>query len=361
MTNICFTCIGDDYLKNNCTSSIITRCDYCHNTNIPCLSAENLAEMLKPIVDLYSPVEEFMPMEEMKDRAGSGDNIWGKMQIDWELFPELDYDDLEKLFTEMYYSQDDANLILSSEVENERDYYGMEFEATDDLYKEWKDFCDEIITTNRFFPKKTINNELLMRAISYLETDVQIETNFFRARIWDASVPYPIEEMGMPPVYKAKSGRANPIGIPYLYLASDQETAISEIRPMPLDKITLGTFHLLENFKIIDLAKKVSISPFQFGDHIADYFYYRGLLDILGKELSKPIPQQNSNLEYIPLQYLCEFIKTLGYEGVAYKSSIGDGYNLAAFSDTKFSCISIINVEITRVGYIYNLESKIDI
>jgi len=353
MTNICISCIGDDYLEHHGLGIITAKCDYCGTDPSACLPSEQLSDLLRPIISLYSPVEEFMPLEEMKEHAGNGDMIWEKMQIDWNLFPEVEYAELEKLFMDMFYSRDDPNLILYSEVENERDYYGMQYEATDDLYQEWKDFCDEIITTNRFFPKKTINNDLLTYSIKFLETEVPKGTIFFRARICETEVPFQKEEMGMPPAHKTKSGRANPIGIPYLYLASDQETAISEIRPFNQDKICIGNFRLLENLRIVDLAKEVIISPFQFGEQIGNYFYYRGLLDILGKELSKPIPRNNSALEYIPLQYLCEFIKTLGYEGVAYKSSVGNGYNIAAFSNLKFLCLSIDNVEITGVEYLH--------
>ncbi|WP_211222764.1 RES family NAD+ phosphorylase [Paludibacterium yongneupense] len=42
--------------------------------------------------------------------------------------------------------------------------------------------------------------------------------------------PYPIDKMGAPPKQLATHGRANPTGIPYLYLGSHPATAIAEIR-----------------------------------------------------------------------------------------------------------------------------------
>ncbi|UCZ57986.1 RES family NAD+ phosphorylase [Desulfurispirillum indicum] len=37
-------------------------------------------------------------------------------------------------------------------------------------------------------------------------------------------------------------------------------------------------------------------------------------------------------MDYIPSQYLCEFIKKHEYHGVMYRSSVGDGVNLALFN-----------------------------
>ena len=36
-------------------------------------------------------------------------------------------------------------------------------------------------------------------------------------------------------------------------------------------------------------------------------------------------------IDYVPSQYLCEFIKKCGWEGVIYWSSVSDGMNLALF------------------------------
>lgn len=36
-------------------------------------------------------------------------------------------------------------------------------------------------------------------------------------------------------------------------------------------------------------------------------------------------------IDYIPSQYLCEFIKKSGFDGVVYRSSVSEGINLALF------------------------------
>ena len=78
-----------------------------------------------------------------------------------------------------------------------------------------------------------------------------------------------------------------------------------------------------------------------------------GFLRILGSEISKPLRPKGADLDYIPLQYLCEFIKNGKYDGVAYASSVSNGYNLAIFSDNKLECIKTEHFVITGVKHEY--------
>lgn len=158
--------------------------------------------------------------------------------------------------------------------------------------------------------------------------------------------------MGMRPAEKARNGRANPVGIPYLYLASDLETAISEIRPSLKDKVTVGRFKLLEPFSIIDLR---NVSPFRFveDEDFEKLFSMIGYLNKLGTDLSKPVNPKAAELEYLPTQYLCEFIKSVGYDGVAYNSSLAKGYNLAIFREEKLKCTRTELYEIEKTTLLY--------
>ncbi len=55
-------------------------------------------------------------------------------------------------------------------------------------------------------------------------------------------------------------------------------------------------------------------------------------LERLGDELTRPVVPEAAAFDYIPSQYLCEFIKTCEYDGVIYRSSVGEGINLALFN-----------------------------
>lgn len=60
--------------------------------------------------------------------------------------------------------------------------------------------------------------------------------------------------MGKPPARNATAGRANPIGISYLYLANNEKTCISEVRPNNTSIIYISKLILEEDVSLIDLT-----------------------------------------------------------------------------------------------------------
>jgi hypothetical protein len=59
--------------------------------------------------------------------------------------------------------------------------------------------------------------------------------------ITDEPYPFPPERM-KPLAEKAKEGRANPKGIPFLYLSNDPDTAMAESRPWVGTYLSVGKF-----------------------------------------------------------------------------------------------------------------------
>ena len=55
------------------------------------------------------------------------------------------------------------------------------------------------------------------------------ERCFYRARVHESKLL--IDQMRAPPSITVTAGRANPIGISYLYLAENEKTCIAEVRP----------------------------------------------------------------------------------------------------------------------------------
>ena len=59
---------------------------------------------------------------------------------------------------------------------------------------------------------------------------------------------------------------------------------------------------------------------------------------------------RSAAIDYIPSQYLCEFIKKIGFHGVIYRSSVSEGINLALFDPTLATPISISQYDVSRVS-----------
>jgi hypothetical protein len=171
----------------------------------------------------------------------------------------------------------------------------------------------------------------------------------YRARISDDKQLIPKEKMGKPPVELVKSGgRANPVGISYLYTASDYKTAVSEVRPHKGEILTIAKIKIIDRLKLVDLRNpRKSTSPFsKESEQTEQIFKYISLLQHFAEELSKPVLPREAHLEYLPSQYLSELIKDMGFDGFIFKSSLGSGDNIVLFTDEK---IEIVATELYEV------------
>ena len=225
---------------------------------------------------------------------------------------------------------------------------------TIDRLSEWEKLRDELMYHNRYFPEATIDLDRLEALLSPLTLNAdEVPTQWYRARIQTSDTPFRVREMGAPPKRIASHGRANPAGIPYLYLGSSPVTAIAEIRPHTGERACVADFTTRPKLKLIDLRNpRKMVSPFLLVDAI-DIGKMRSdllFLERLGDELTRPVVPQSAAIDYTPSQYLCEFIKKCGYQGVIYRSSVSDGINLALFDPARARCGTVIQHRVTRVS-----------
>ena len=194
--------------------------------------------------------------------------------------------------------------------------------------------------------------------------NIQKDIPLFRARVFDSGLAPTADEMGAPPASKAVAGRANPVGIPYLYLSFALETAIYETRVANHTQVAIGTFHATRNLSVLNLA---DIEPPDFFDvaevdsvaeQVRRVSFHR-YLSALGNELKKPVRASDQPTDYIPTQYLCELAKSLGLDGVLYSSSLdAEGRNVVLFDVSAAACEPKIAVaEITSLHADWELLS----
>lgn len=126
-----------------------------------------------------------------------------------------------------------------------------------------------------------------------------------------------------PPSCMAKEGRANAKGISYLYAAKDIKTAILEMRPQMEKSYNVCSVKVIKDAKIFDFT----YAPTEIKDT-----EYSILLDLhrISEEFSKP--NFGDPIEYLPTQFLCEYISKMGFDGIKYKSAVSaGGYNVLFF------------------------------
>jgi len=345
----CTNCFFDEWLIGHIKiyGKRVNKCDFCGDKNNFAININEFEGLISPIVGLYTAITNFYPMELLKEGDHSNDMIWDKLTNDWGIFNTPDI--AENILSAIY--QDDPREGTFYDFMN--DAVAIEEEWSIEHYtigNLWNEFCVEIKHQNRFNPK-SFNKEMINLIISANIETILTGNKFYRARIQRDKKPYKLNEMGAPAKDLAIYGRINPQGIPYLYLSENEETSISEIRPNILDKVNLAIFELEKDIKVIDLRNLNIGSPFRWGDNLKEIYLNQAFLNDFSATVSKPINFKTSYLEYLPTQFVSEYIKNRGFDGIIYPSSVCTGYNIALFNEEKCKCISVKKVDISTINY----------
>jgi hypothetical protein len=274
--------------------------------------------------------DKFASLLNTYEHSEDGTSIIELLKEDWCLFshPQMTIAQGQMLLGDVL---DDGQLVRQNFIASEQ--------YLSNRLGKWEELREELMHKNRFFPETEIDLERLEELLSHISIGSnELRAEWYRARTKVRDELFLEEEMLAPPSHLASHGRANPAGIPYLYLGSEIETAISEIRPHTGDHICIANFSIPNNLTLVDLrAPRSSVSPFILEDE-KDIGKMRSdliFLERLGHELTRPVRQMAAAFDYTPSQYLCEFIKRSRYDGVLYASSVSDGFNLALFDKSK--------------------------
>ena len=164
--------------------------------------------------------------------------------------------------------------------------------------------------------------------------------------------PYPPERM-TPQFREASAGRANPKGIPCLYLATDQKTAISEVRPWIGSMVSAAQFKPLRELEVINFTE-AKFDPYKH-ENLEIISYEVEPKSNVRKEIvwteineafSRPIIPNDQVDDYVTTQIIAELFKDAGLDGIAYASSLGPGHNLAIFD---IEALKIVNCFLCKV------------
>ena len=247
----------------------------------------------------------------------------------------------------------------------DREIHEKTFDETDGSFearKLWYSFKETVFYKNRFF----LRHKLLDILSEYIDNNIlKIESGqiYYRARIIDDSsindhmmykcygapegeklnIKYvgkanPFkgltkEASFVPPKgVKVPAGRANPQYIKYLYVSESPTTSMFEVRPFICDAINIAQIRVNEPLKIANIAVDINLSD---NKSATMEMYVMGMIQ---GAFSRPT---NNSEDYIPTQVIAEYIKSLGYDGIRFNSSLHyGGVNLTIFNYEKCEAIS---------------------
>lgn len=201
----------------------------------------------------------------------------------------------------------------------------------------YNDFIREVTHVNRYFYSDDVNHFLayVRDTIKTRETPVELGNIFWRAQlgcelqpifkdseeIQKKPVPFKADRM-KPDPFKASEGRANPKGLPFLYLASTKETAMAEVRPWRDSFISVGQFKTVKNLRLVNCSGLPSHGD-EFHQMPRDEQQKEEKVwaDI-DKAFSRPVTISDKSPDYVPTQIIAALFKSHGYDGVFYRSAL---------------------------------------
>ena len=315
---------------------------------------EELSTMFDELISIYTPVS-LLP-----DFYPKADTYMLKSELinNWNIFNRKSEAEVYNIITALCKEKYEYNAELFDYPVGIQELYDYEYLLKHSLLttNSWDDFVEALKTKNRFHTHY-INLDLLERFCSYIRKPYKTGETFFRCRI-SAEDGISIEEMGAPPVEKTTDGRANAKGIRCLYLGDTAETTIYETRAGAYDYVTVGTFRLKKDIIVVDFKKINQISPFIEGLDCLEYAINKEHLNKINDEMGKVMRRSDSALDYVPTQYITDFVKSIKHDGVVeyagieYKSVMhSEGYNLALFDPDLFECVGTEVYRIDMIDY----------
>ena len=119
----------------------------------------------------------------------------------------------------------------------------------------------------------------------------------------------------------AQNGRCNAKDVPYLYVSLTPEGANAEIRPCAQTLINTAKIQIIEPLRICNFdVNGVASSDPDNGEFLCALFMY------LISEFSAPVYDREQG-DYRFTQFVCEYLRSNGFDGVKYTSSMCDYFS----------------------------------
>jgi hypothetical protein len=162
-------------------------------------------------------------------------------------------------------------------------------------------------------------------------------------------LPEPFDVERMKPLRDcAREGRANPKGIPFLYLSTCQKTAVAEVRPWIGSYVSIAQFTLNHGVRVVNCVTDDHRIMMYFGEPEPEE-RERAVWKDIERAFSQPVTSGDDTADYAPTQVIAEFFRENGLDGIAYGSSLGEGHNIALFDTEAVAPVKCGLVEIRRV------------
>lgn len=168
--------------------------------------------------------------------------------------------------------------------------------------------------------------------------------------VYDTDAPLSPDRM-KPLRGRANEGRANPKGIPYLYLATNRDTALAEVRPWMGSSISVGRFKTLRELRLVNCTTDQQHFPVWLKKEPSAEKREESVWAAIDRAFARPINPSDDIADYVPTQIIAELFKANNFDGIAYRSSLGGGHNVALFDLDVAELVSCYLFQTTSIRF----------
>jgi len=363
MPYICSNCAKDQHLKIliDQEGEIISACDICHSSNVKGLDCKNAS-----LRSLFRALLRYHYSEWQYNIHMGGDGLEAlflknnpitNYDKSWNINI---YEEVLLEFLQNGYEPYDKGISLFAGYDDNGHQLMPLVAIKNDFDRSLVRLQRELINVNYFLLEKE-SRKIIEPYSNILERTFLAGSILYRSRVgfeiratplfgWSDDwhyKPYSSNNLSAPPPYLASGNRMNRQGVSFLYLSTNESTAVSEVRPHPGHFVSVGSFKCAKDLRVADF-NAVSILDFCDSDKSLDNFV---LLKSIDELFALPIIPEDRQ-KYSFTQFLADTIRHLEFDGIGYKSSVGEGTNYVFFDPGTFSYVE----DSARVVRIQQLE-----
>jgi RES domain-containing protein len=352
---VCPECVDDAYLREFILNHVAdTTCSYCGRTENEDIAAP-LEELMRPIAGAVGyhyndPTDAGVPWDEGEFAIEPKSTEDVLMSLPLECHDDL-FEDIARCFMNDAWVRSAGGHWSSS---HEHEVFG----------DSWNSFVWTVRHGTRFHfhlspvspesgPQEFAPGSFLpvlgrLVAASGLVRKIQTGLPLFRIRVrargdnWELNA----DQLGAPPLERARAGRMNPAGIPYLYVALEEATALAETVSSPPVEVVVAAFTSSRELTVIDLT---ALPPLPSIFDETRQMEREGLmfLQAFVREISIPVTKDGAeHVDYVPSQVVCEYFAQVfrfancagRIDGLLYPSAVRpNGKNLVLFPSERGS------------------------
>lgn len=349
--NICFECVGENYLSDEINASGKRRkCSYCLQQRRS-YKVDDFADRVAQAfhshyVRTADQPDSFQSMM-MRDREidygweRDGEPVIQAI-MDAAEISETVAEDVQSILEDAngYYDPSD----IGEETEFSSESYYTPVDPGDGTWRhEWEEFERSLKSEARFFSRRAADHlasvfegidELRTRKGQPLLVEAGPEaalSSLFRARVFqsddklETALCRPDRDLGSPPSLFASAGRMNARGISVFYGASVAAAAIAEVRPPVGSQVAVARFDIVRKVKLLDLTalRRVDVQGSIFDPSLARKMERAAFLRSLSSRITRPVMPDDEPFEYLATQAIADFLATstpISVDGIIYPS-----------------------------------------